>query len=178
MIIKAFLSIIAVLSFLFVGQSVHESFSTVSITPNVKYDSCASGYTRSTPNLCLHLGSTASQETFNITVTGRTTSTLTTVPASASVVILQVQNDIRTSGVVNQKFLSTNFYNDGTCTVPVYSVASGVWEFVITTNGFNGLVTDSTVPIKIFSGTIRTNTTFSNTGTSTSVVLRVKGYYD
>lgn len=174
--IKKTLSIIAFVALcLAYPLAVKQSQATVSITSNVKFGACATNFTRVVPNLCQR--NSGAGEVWSATA-GCVVHVLTTVPSTATYVNLVVTYDVFSTNAINNKTVTMNFYNDGTCATSIQQLISINREFAAVVANTEIYRADLYIPVKIFSGSVVTNTVFTNTGAATAVALRVSGYYD
>lgn len=154
--------------------------STVSITPNLKYSTCITNYTRRFPNFCQ--ANSSSLEQWTVTISGSTIHVLTSPPSSAVLVELKVQSQIFSSNVVNLKTVSAQQCSTQSCVTTAGSHDAIIREFVATVAGTQIYQTDFTIRTPIIvvasSPSIVSKEVFINAANGSNITYFVMGYYD
>jgi hypothetical protein len=139
--------------------------------------SCATNYTRVSPHLCFAKLLFPEQWTEN--TTGCKTHTLTTVSSTATLLIMRVQPVGTSSNIVNNKSITTLFYQTNVCISSATGFAQAFGrEFVAVVAGTTIIAQPQITFVTPFSGNVYSNTTFTNTGAGSSVTFDIMGYYD
>lgn len=161
-----------------------EAESAVGITaPDGYAVSCASGYIRSVPHLCLRMFDVGSESDITAPPTGACrTTTFTGIPETAKALLLDVVFLINSNNTVSRKDVLLDFYTDNTCGTLAQIRYASVWEYTamadtrIASFCCNQVIVDN-VPSGGFAR-IYTVSAYANVGNGSRIQWILMGYYD
>lgn len=159
------------------GPAVKESKSTVSITPNLKYDTCITGYIRTLPNFCARTTITPTGFGTILDGTCRQQNIGAVIPTEAKYIVARVNFNILSGNLVALRNIQITFYEDSTCTTSFSFLTLFGREWIALPNGTTILQQDAQALLPVVP-TAQIYYIGTQSGVTSSFFFSVIGYYD